>query len=57
MPTYEVEEVVLSEERWRAWVEKGRRHDREVARKVRIAFGVLVVVGVVAITVVRSMAH
>jgi|SwirhisoilCB2_FD_contig_51_356030_length_1196_multi_3_in_0_out_0_3 hypothetical protein len=31
------EQAVLNQKRWEAWIEKGKRRDRETRRKFRVA--------------------
>lgn len=45
------EEPAVSAERWQAWKEKGRKSDRDVARKMRLAAAVVLSAGVIALAV------
>ena len=38
---------LLSAERWHAWEEKGRRHDKAIARKVKLL--AIVLIGLLAL--------
>jgi len=40
----EKDQPALSEEIWRAWVEKGKRRDRAAARKAKIFTGITLIV-------------
>ena len=42
------EQVVLNEQRWQAWMEKGKRQDEAMSRKVKLLAGIvlpLIVIG------------
>jgi len=44
-----VEQPVLNEAVWQAWIEKGRRHEQAEARKFKVAAGILVPLVILAI--------
>ena len=43
MATATVDEPVVDEQIWRAWVQKGRRREEETVRKMRLVAGVVVI--------------
>lgn len=45
------EEPAVSAERWQAWKEKGRKSDRDVASKMRLAVAVVLSVAVIGLAV------
>ena len=49
MTSTTAEQVVLNEQRWQEWMEKGKRQDEAMSRKVKLLAGVvlpLIVIGV-----------
>ena len=42
MNTYQEDQTAATEERWRAWVQKGKLRDAAAARKLRAVAGVVI---------------
>lgn len=40
-PTISPEQAVVNENRWQEWIEKGKRHDKALARKFKLAVGIV----------------
>jgi hypothetical protein len=43
MATATVDEVVVNEEIWRAWVQKGRRNEQATVRKMKLVGGIVLI--------------
>jgi hypothetical protein len=44
MNTYQEDETATTDERWRAWVQKGKLREAAAARKLRVVAGVVIAV-------------
>jgi hypothetical protein len=43
IPAAEVQEPVVNEELWRAWVKRGRLHEQAAGRKLKLGLGIVLV--------------
>jgi hypothetical protein len=51
------EQAVLNQKRWEAWIEKGKRGDRETRRKFSVVAGIVVAMIAAGIPLYRFWAN